>query len=210
MRTVLQAIAADSTLQLQLIVTGMHLDRRHGRTVKQIQSEGWLRHEHVLVPWPSGDGSPTATAAAMGRATADIARAISNLKSDIVIVVGDRVEAFAAAAAGHVSGCVVAHVHGGDRALGQVDDSLRHAITKLSHIHFPATAASAQRIERLGEDRWRIHRVGSPGVDGIVKAAHAGFGGTPTTRVSSRGRIRVVGVPPNPAFFSGGRFGVGV
>jgi UDP-N-acetylglucosamine 2-epimerase (non-hydrolysing)/GDP/UDP-N,N'-diacetylbacillosamine 2-epimerase (hydrolysing) len=109
----------------------------------------------------------------MGRATAGIAEAISNLKSQILLVVGDRVEAFAAAAAAHVAGTIIAHVHGGDRALGQVDDSLRHAITKLSHIHFPATAASAERIERLGEDRWRIHRVGSPGIDGILEAACA-------------------------------------
>jgi len=81
------------------------------------------------------------------------------------------VEAFAAATAGHLSGRVVAHVHGGDRALGQVDDALRHAITKLSHLHFPATAGAAERIEKLGEDRWRIHRVGSPGIDGIVDDA---------------------------------------
>jgi GDP/UDP-N,N'-diacetylbacillosamine 2-epimerase (hydrolysing) len=88
-------------------------------------------------------------------------------------VTGDRVEPFAAAAAAQVSGRVVAHVHGGDRALGQVDDTLRHAITKLAHVHFPATRKSAQRIAKLGEDKWRIHRVGSPGIDGIVSAAAA-------------------------------------
>jgi GDP/UDP-N,N'-diacetylbacillosamine 2-epimerase (hydrolysing) len=65
----------------------------------------------------------------------------------------------------------VAHIHGGDRALGQVDDSLRHAITKLAHVHFPATKASADRLIKLGEDRWRVRRVGSPGVDGIREAA---------------------------------------
>ncbi|HUB24476.1 MAG TPA: UDP-N-acetylglucosamine 2-epimerase, partial [Tepidisphaeraceae bacterium] len=84
---------------------------------------------------------------------------------------GDRVEAFAAAAAAHLSGILVAHVHGGDRALGQVDDSLRHAITKLAHIHFPATAESASRIERLGEEKWRVILAGSPGIDGILKSA---------------------------------------
>src|SRR6476619_7563748 len=102
---------------------------------------------------------------------AGIARALERLESDVVLVVGDRVEAFAAAAAGYVSGKVVAHVHGGDRALGQVDDSLRHAITKLAHVHFPATRQSAERILRLGEDRWRVHRAGSPGIDGIVELA---------------------------------------
>jgi UDP-hydrolysing UDP-N-acetyl-D-glucosamine 2-epimerase len=62
-------------------------------------------------------------------------------------------------------------VHGGDRALGQVDDALRHAITKLSHVHFPATKRSADRIMKLGEDRWRVRQVGSPGIDGIVQLA---------------------------------------
>jgi UDP-hydrolysing UDP-N-acetyl-D-glucosamine 2-epimerase len=103
---------------------------------------------------------------------------LEELKSDIVLVVGDRVEAFAAAAAGHIAGCVVAHVHGGDRALGQVDDSLRHAITKLAHVHFPATTRSARRIVRLGEDDWRIHAVGSPGLDDL-----------PATRRSSARRF---------------------
>jgi UDP-N-acetylglucosamine 2-epimerase len=83
------------------------------------------------------------------------------------MVCGDRVEAFAAAAAAHVSQRLVAHVHGGDRAEGQIDDSLRHAITKLAHVHFAATSGSAERILRLGEDRWRVHHVGAPGIDGI-------------------------------------------
>jgi UDP-hydrolysing UDP-N-acetyl-D-glucosamine 2-epimerase len=172
MRSTLAAIDRHPRLKLQLIVTGMHLSPRHGRTIDQIRADGWLAsgREHAVVPWHSG-GDPAATAIATGNAIAGIARAISNLKSQILLVVGDRVEAFAAAAAGHIAGAVVAHVHGGDRALGQVDDSLRHATTKLSHIHLPATVASAQRIARFGEDRWRIHRVGSPGVDGIVTAA---------------------------------------
>jgi len=106
-----------------------------------------------------------------GRVTADLAKALQRLNADVVLVVGDRVEAFAAAAAGHISGRLVAHVHGGDRALGQVDDSLRHAITKLAHLHFPATAQSAQRILRLGEDpRW-VFNVGSPGNDSVRRLA---------------------------------------
>jgi UDP-hydrolysing UDP-N-acetyl-D-glucosamine 2-epimerase len=77
------------------------------------------------------------------------------------------VEPFAAAAAGHVAGKVVAHVHGGDRALGQVDDSLRHAISKLAHVHFAATKRSAARLRRMGEPDWRVVVAGSPGVDRI-------------------------------------------
>ena len=173
MRSSLAAIESNPKLELQLIVTGMHLDRRHGRSIQQIRTDGWLDRPraHALVSWRPPGGEPAVVAAATGNAISGIAKAISDLKSQIVLIVGDRVEAFAAAAAGHIAGAVVAHVHGGDRALGQADDSLRHAITKLAHVHFPATMASAQRIARLGEDRWRIHRVGSPGLDGIVDTA---------------------------------------
>jgi GDP/UDP-N,N'-diacetylbacillosamine 2-epimerase (hydrolysing) len=172
MRSVVRAIDGRRGLRTQLIVTGMHLDPRHGRSIDQIQREAWLDYrEHAIVRWRPVGGEPATVAAATGHAISGIAEAISKLKSEIVLIVGDRVEAFAAAAAGHIAGAVVAHVHGGDRARGQVDDSLRHAITKLSHVHFPATAASAQRIARLGEDHWRIHRVGSPGLDGIVDTA---------------------------------------
>lgn len=169
MQSTLRAIAQRRDLALQLIVTGMHLDRSRGRSLDGIRAGGW--NVDALVPWASGDGSPTAAAVAMGRATAALASSYKRLQSDIVMVVGDRVEAFAAASAAHVSARIVAHVHGGDRALGLVDDSLRHAITKLAHLHFPATALSAERIKRMGEDRWRVVRAGSPGLDDIRAAA---------------------------------------
>jgi UDP-hydrolysing UDP-N-acetyl-D-glucosamine 2-epimerase len=137
----------------------MHLSARHGRTVATIAADR-------IVPWRGQ--SP---AAATGNAVVGLSRAFAALRPDIVLIVGDRVEALAAATAAHLSGIPIAHVHGGDRALGQVDDSLRHAITKLSHIHFPATVRSAQRLLRLGEDRWRVHAVGSPGIDDIRRIA---------------------------------------
>jgi UDP-hydrolysing UDP-N-acetyl-D-glucosamine 2-epimerase len=107
----------------------------------------------------------------MGLATAALAERFAKLKPDVVLVVGDRVEAFAAASAAHVGGQVLAHVHGGDRALGQVDDALRHAISKLAHVHFAATRQSGDRLLAMGEDRWRIRVVGAPGVDGIRQQA---------------------------------------
>jgi len=170
MRSTLVAIRDHPRLQLQIVATGMHLDRDRGHSIDAIEANGW-RVDRV-VPW---DGKCVATRAGSARCTgsamAGIAAALEELDSDIVLVVGDRVEAFAAAAAGHISGRVVAHIHGGDRAAGQVDDALRHAITKLAHLHFPATAESAGRILKLGEDRWRIKRVGSPGLDGVTREA---------------------------------------
>jgi GDP/UDP-N,N'-diacetylbacillosamine 2-epimerase (hydrolysing) len=165
MQTALEAIQNSPKLKLQIIATGMHLDARRGKTIDSIHKEGW--RIDAAVPW----NSKTSRATATGKAIASLAEGLARLKTEIVLVVGDRVEAFAAAAAGHLLGLAVAHVHGGDRALGLMDDTLRHAITKLAHVHFPATAQSATRIAKMGEDPWRIHRVGSPGIDGIKKTA---------------------------------------
>ena len=170
MQKVLRAIEHSPRLTLQLIVTGMHLDKAHGAAVGLIGAESWKIDR--IVPWKTGSSRDRiATARNTGSAIADLTDAFDDLSSDIVLVVGDRVEAFAAASAAHLSGRIVAHVHGGDRAIGQADDSLRHAITKLAHVHFPATQASAKRIHKLGEDLWRIHLAGAPGIEGIVEEA---------------------------------------
>lgn len=175
MRSVLRAIHAHPRLRLRILATGMHLDPAHGSPLQSIRDEGWAVDE--VIPWPASYGNDRTTDARVanarhtGHAAAAMADAFAKLKADIVLVVGDRVEAFAAASAAHISGVPVAHVHGGDRAAGQVDDALRHAITKLSHIHFPATRQSADRLFKLGEDRRRIVRAGSPGLDGIARAA---------------------------------------
>ena len=170
MCTCLEAIREHAALRLQIIATGMHLDPRHGEMLESITSAGYK--PDIVVDWPAGSGrSPAFNAANAGRAIADLSGALVKLRSDVVLAVGDRVEAFAAAVAAHLSNHVLAHVHGGDRALGQTDDSLRHAITKLAHVHFPATPQSAERIARMGEDPWRIHQIGSPGNDRITELA---------------------------------------
>jgi UDP-hydrolysing UDP-N-acetyl-D-glucosamine 2-epimerase len=177
MQRTLRAIQSHPKLQLQIVATGMHLDSSRGRSLAELRRDKW-RIDRV-VRWSASQrsiadaakGSKLQLARCTGAATSKIASALAELETDIVLIVGDRVEAFAAAVAGNLSGKAVAHVHGGDRALGQVDDALRHAITKLAHIHFPATAASAVRILRLGEDAWRIHRAGAPGIEGIVTDA---------------------------------------
>jgi GDP/UDP-N,N'-diacetylbacillosamine 2-epimerase (hydrolysing) len=163
MKSALEAIRTHPALELAIIATGMHLDERHGKTVHEIERAGFGVDERVK--W-IGQGLAQAT----GNTIAGLAAAFERVGPEIVLVVGDRVEAFAAASAAHLSGLAVAHVHGGDRAMGQVDDALRHAITKLAHIHFPATKQSAQRIKKMGEQEWRIHQVGSPGLDGILDA----------------------------------------
>jgi GDP/UDP-N,N'-diacetylbacillosamine 2-epimerase (hydrolysing) len=170
MDSTLRAINAHRGLKLQIIATGMHLDSLHGDGIATIGKQGW--RVDATVAWPAESGKRfTQRAEHTGLAMAGMARSFAKLKSDIVLVVGDRVEAFAAAGAAHLSGCILAHIHGGDRAAGQSDDCLRHAVTKLAHLHFPATKQSAERLSKLGEDPWRIRRCGSPGVDGIFNAA---------------------------------------
>ena len=169
MRTTLEAITANPNLQLQLVVTGMHVMPGFGETWRDIEAAGFA--VDAKVPWLSGN-----RAIATGQATADLARTLQSLASDIVLVVGDRVEAFAAASAAHLSDLCLAQIHGGDRATGQADDSIRHAISKLAHVHLPATQESADRLRKMGEDDWRIHRVGAPGIDRIEELADADCG----------------------------------
>jgi GDP/UDP-N,N'-diacetylbacillosamine 2-epimerase (hydrolysing) len=194
MQGVLRAIRSSPKLRLQLIATGMHLDSTHGRTINLIRKEGW--EIDATIPWkPAGDDL-TMLARQTGGATARLATAFAKLDPQIVLVTGDRVEAFAAATAAHLSGRIVAHVHGGDRALGQVDDSLRHAITKLAHLHFPATKQSARRVAKLGEEKWRIHQVGSPGIDGIRHDALSWLDHQPITLAKNRRRFALFALHP--------------
>lgn len=174
MQNTLRAIQSHPRLRLQLLVTGIHLDPAHGNTIAQLRTAGW--NIEATIPWaplPRGAKRDPQSHLAQqtGAAITHFAQAFSDLNPDVVLVTGDRVEAFAAATAAHLSGKLLAHVHGGDRAQGQVDDTLRHTITKLAHLHFPATKGSADRIRKLGEDPWRIHEVGSPGIDNITKDA---------------------------------------
>jgi GDP/UDP-N,N'-diacetylbacillosamine 2-epimerase (hydrolysing) len=178
MERTLGAIQKHPKLELQLIATGMHLNLAYGRPLSLIQRAGFK--VDARIPWSTTSGNSAAqTAQATGQAIALLASAFKRLKPHIILIVGDRVEAFAAASAAHISQLPIAHVHGGDRALGEIDDSLRHAISKLAHIHFPATKQSANRLLKMGEDRFRIYPVGSPGIDGIheLSAAPAQFTG---------------------------------
>lgn len=109
-----------------------------------------------------------ADARALGRGVSGFADAFHHLAPHWVIVLGDRIEALAAALAASIGGIALTHIHGGDRAEGVADDAMRHAITKLAHLHCAATEESAQRIARMGEDPARIHTVGSPAIDTLA------------------------------------------
>jgi len=165
MKNVLQKLR--KSFGLSLIVTGMHLSPEFGSTVNEIKKDGFKiagRVKTVL----KGDGRAD-MAKSFALCVEGAAKIIKAERPDWILVMGDRGEALAGAVAGAYANIPVAHVHGGDEGDGgaHVDDLVRHAITKLAHIHFPATQKSAARILRLGEEAWRVHTVGSPALDDI-------------------------------------------
>ncbi len=165
LRPIMRAIQTQPKLDLQVIATGIHLLAAHGRTINEIRRDGWPID--AAVKMQTGQDSALDQAVGLGRGVAGIAQVLEHLGTHVVLVLGDRVEALAGALAGVTAGRFVAHVHGGDVAVGDVDDTLRHAITKLAHVHFAATRQAARRIIRLGERPEHVHCVGAPGLDNL-------------------------------------------
>ena len=163
MKDTLRTISAHPRLRLSVLVTGMHLSEDFGNTVNEIERDGF---EIVAkVGMLASDDTPAAMARSLGNGLADMATAFEQIRPDFVLLEGDRGESLAAAiAAAHMS-VAVAHVSGGDVTGTTVDESIRHAITKFAHLHFPGTELSARRLVSMGEDPWRVHMVGTPGTN---------------------------------------------
>lgn len=167
LKSSMEAIRDHESLSLQVVATGMHLSPRHGRTVDDIREDGFAVDREVLMLLDGDTG--TAMAKSLGIGTAGLAEAFESLDPDVVLLLGDRDEALAGALAAAHMNVPVAHVHGGDAMHGAIiDDSIRHAITKFAHIHFPASERSAERIRRMGEEEWRITVSGAPGLDDVL------------------------------------------
>lgn len=164
---VLEAIRDARDLDLRLLAAGMHLSPDFGLTVGAIEGDGWPIAERVDMLEP-GD-SPEAVAVSTGRGVAGLARAYARQRPDLVVVLGDRFEMLAAAVAALPFALPVAHIHGGEVSEGAMDNQIRHAITKLAHLHFASAEAHARRIAAMGEEAWRIHTVGAPGLDRIPR-----------------------------------------
>ncbi len=162
---VIARLSKDRAFDCRVIVTGAHLDRSRGYTVRELLADGVRIAARVPLRQRGDDGA--AVASAISQAVAGLSRAYARLRPDLVVLLGDRFEAFAAAAAALPLRIPVAHLHGGERTEGVWDESLRHAITKLSHLHFAAAPAYGRRLRRLGEDPKRIFVVGSPAVDRV-------------------------------------------
>jgi len=164
LETVMRAVAAHDDLELLTVVTGSHL-LEPACTWREV-ADRWPIAATIPMQFPD-ETARLNDAAALGRGIEGCAQAFNELKPDWVVVLGDRIEAFAGAAAASVGGIALAHLHGGDRAEGIADEAMRHAITKLAHLHLPASEQSAQRIIRMGEEPSCVHVVGSPALDDL-------------------------------------------
>ena len=166
LRPVLEAFRRAPDVELLLFVAGMHLEPRFGATVEEIEADGFAIAERI--PMLDGGDSSEAIAAATGRGVEGFARAFSRRRPDLLLVLGDRFEMLAAAVAALPFALPVAHIHGGEVSEGAMDNQIRHAITKLAHLHFASAVEHARRIARMGEETWRIHTVGGPGLDRLA------------------------------------------
>lgn len=166
LRGLMQAIAASPQLRLQVVATGMHLAPEYGLTVDEIERDGFaVRRVDMLL---SSDTAVGVTKS-MGLGFIGFADALHELAPDVLVLLGDRFELLPAAAAALIAGIPVAHIHGGETTEGAFDEAIRHAITKMSHLHFVAAEPYRARVIQLGEDPARVFHVGGLGVDNVSR-----------------------------------------
>ncbi|MFZ9370032.1 MAG: UDP-N-acetylglucosamine 2-epimerase, partial [Ilumatobacteraceae bacterium] len=166
LRRLLLILKNDPQIELQLVVTGSHLSPSHGMTIDEIESDGFVPIAKLSVDL--SDDSKLATVKAMANVTSQIAETLSSLKPDVVVLLGDRYEILATAQAALILDIPVAHIHGGEITSGAFDDSIRHAITKMSSLHFVAAPEYARRVVQLGEQPGSVFNVGSLGVENAL------------------------------------------
>lgn len=167
LRWVMQGIQDEPDLALQIIATGMHLSPEFGLTYREIEKDGFQIDRKVEMLTSSD--TPVGIAKSMGLGMIGFADALNELAPDLLVVLGDRFEIFSAVAAALVARIPVAHLHGGEATEGLIDESIRHAITKMSHLHFVAAEEYRQRVIQLGEQPERVFLVGGLGIDSIKR-----------------------------------------
>ena len=167
LKPLIEEIEKDRDLQLQLIVTGMHLSPEFGLTYKQIEKNGFSIDEKIEIILSSD--TSISISKSMGLSMISFAEAYDRLKPDIIVVLGDRFEIFSAVSAALVSRIPIGHIYGGELTQGAFDDSFRHSITKMSHLHFTSTESYRRRVIQLGEAPKRVFNVGALGIDNIKK-----------------------------------------
>jgi len=165
LRPLLVQIRKNRQLHLQLVVTGSHLSPRYGNTWREIAQDGF--HIHHKVKIGSAGDSEEGVAHSAGQALTRLSRLFCRIRPDAIVLLGDRYEMLAAAFAALICRIPLMHIHGGETSEGAIDEAIRHAITKMSHLHFVSTPAYRRRVIQLGEAPRRVFVVGALGLDGL-------------------------------------------
>lgn len=163
----MKEIENDDELELQLVVTGNHLVNNYGYTVEQIKKDGFKIDEEIDMIVNSEKKSSIAKS--MGIEMIQMAQCFERLKPDILLILGDRYETFVAATCAMTMNIPIAHMNGGESTEGLVDEQIRHAITKMSHIHLTGAEYYKDRIVKMGEELWRVYNVGQAGIENVKR-----------------------------------------
>ena len=162
----MKEIDSDIELELQVIVTGMHLSSEFGLTYKEVEKDFKINKKIEML---LSSDTPVGISKSMGLAQISFAEAYDELKPDILVVLGDRYEIFSAVSAAMISRIPIAHLHGGEATEGLIDEPIRHSITKMSHIHFTAMEEYKNRVIQLGEQPKTVFNVGGLGIENIKR-----------------------------------------
>ncbi len=163
---VLQELRGHPELEPVVFATGTHMDVRFGETVRDIEAAGFAVDYSIPIV-PEVD-EPAAVAEAMGQGMAKFSSILGSAQLDMLMVLGDRFEMFAVASCAVPFGLPVVHLHGGEVTEGVIDEQFRHAMTKLSHLHFVSTETCRNRLLQMGEESWRVVVSGAPGIDHLT------------------------------------------
>ena len=163
----MKAIQQDNDLQLQLIVTGSHLSTEYGYTVEQIRADGFTIEEEIDMLIDSQKKS--ALVKAMGLELIQMAQVFDRLEPDLLLILGDRYETFIAAICAMMMNVPIAHMNGGESTEGAIDEQIRHAITKMAHLHFTGAEPYKENVIKMGEEPWRVFNVGQAGLENIKR-----------------------------------------
>ncbi|MBL8013105.1 MAG: UDP-N-acetylglucosamine 2-epimerase (hydrolyzing) [Candidatus Omnitrophica bacterium] len=165
LRPLMEEIQQDASLQLQLIVSGAHLSKEFGSTYRHIEEDGMSIN--FKIPIPLDCDTSVGLSTSIGTAVIKYSKAFESLRPDILVLLGDRYEVFAAAIAAMTARIPIAHLHGGEATYGLMDEAMRHAITKMSHLHFTSTEAYRRKVIQMGELPSKVFNVGAIGLDNL-------------------------------------------
>tara|TARA_B100001750_G_scaffold83830_1_gene66318 strand:- start:980 stop:2212 length:1233 start_codon:yes stop_codon:yes gene_type:complete len=169
---IIRAVDNHPSLEYMLLVSGAHLDENFGNTLEEVENEGFTINAEIKIEMDADN--LLSTAQAIGSGILDLSRVLENLQPDMMVVYGDRFEGLAAVIASSQMNIPTAHIEGGDLTEGgALDDSVRHAMTKLSHLHFTTNQQATNRVLAMGEESWRVHTVGFPAIDLISEGRYA-------------------------------------